>query len=418
MINYSNYDPVALQVTGGNAKQQINRVQEMTFSTGLNREKVKELGTDGVVGWRSLTPEVTGTLRQLENGEIDFFQALTNTTKTTITHNDFKDSAIDILTFQTGDDAVFVGTEHYPNLRTAGLSLNIADPESSLERSFSLEGEDNIVWKGDNKYVIELIKEVSSGEAGSLDIVIGSGDYANYPAPVEDPDVESGQDPIYFVRVTRVRGTESTNLEADDYTYTSGTQTFNVTAEAGDVYKLIYTASSYIAGEDPFTTVRKVGTDDLASIEADSVEIYLADTSSDNKVYRLQSVGVEISFDRSDTSEIGNPEVVQRGVRETNVTVTLGRNVENYNLESILRGVADTHGKVDARKFADDIVLIIKIYTDSTKNHFKLGYRFENLTPSTLDDTATIDEYLSRGVTLTGENFLISNVEATVNNGE
>jgi hypothetical protein len=250
----------------------------------------------------------------------------------------------------------------------------------------------------------------SSCTTTSHTIVIGSGAFTAYPDPVLDPDVSAK----YILKVIRVRSGVSTELvEGTDFSYDSGTTTldFGISGAAsvsGDIYKVWYTAGSYITAVDPFTN----NDSDMDALPAENTSIYLA---TSEYVYRLQSVGVEVSFERNDLKEIGNSEVVSRGIRNKTVRVTLGRTLETMTIEEILRGKnGASWGKIDPREFGDNIKLIIKTYDDKDKATFKLGYSSDDLAPVNLDAGVPLDDYGTRGVQLEGEALTITNVEGSL----
>jgi len=384
---------------------QIDRVQEITGSTTLNRTKVEEVGRDGIVCWKKSAPTVSLTIRQLEYGEIDFFRKLANEDDADVKFNmtDYKTPAVDIAGYKTDDDGIFLGTTWYPKMRVAGFGLAIGDPDANIERTFTLVGEDEIDLQGDNKYLIE-IRDIACTGAGHQ-ITIGSGGYSTYPAPVADPD-ESGTGK-YFLRVTRLRGTTVTDLvEGTDFTYTSGTQTLMFPSSANeDGYKVFYMAASYITGVSTFTD----NDADLCALTADSCSIYLA---TGNYLYRLQNVGIDVAWDRYDIRELGNKDVVARGARDITCRITLGRILENYTVEEVLRGVASGYGKIDIRKFVDTAVLTVKLFDDNTKTQFVMGYEFKDLTPVGVDDGTPLNDYVTKGVTLEGEEGFVTATNA------
>lgn len=393
---------------GTGTKSEIDRLQDLSASISLNRTRIKEIGTDGSIGWKHSLPSVSLTLKQLEYGNIEFWNKLANKAdgNTLIDFEAFKPAAVDIACYKTEESAgTFLSTVWYPKARTSGFSISIGDPDASLERSFTLVGEDEITLQGDNQYLIELSKTVESGEAGTVTIVIGAGDWANYPDPVNDPD-NSG---TYPLRVTRVRAGVATDLEVTtNYTYTHGTTTFAILGcLVDDIIKIMYSATTYITGSQPFTT----NSVDAAELSADSCSIYLATSTY---VYRLQSVNVDVTFDRADYKEIGNKENVLRGAKEITANVTLGRFLEAYTVEEILRGVASNYGKIDIREFpTTGTDLIIKIFDSNTKANFLLGYKITGLNVTSFDKGSPVDDYETQNVTCEGTGGVISSVEDT-----
>jgi hypothetical protein len=403
MLHTSYYRPTVIPNNGTSPRNEIDRLQDMTASITLNRAKIKEIGRDGIVGWKTNIPTVTLSLRQLEYGSIDFWLELANLEPdtTSLDLNDFKTSLVDVAGYKTDDDGTFIGTVQYPKFRTSGFGIAIGDPDAIAERSINMVGEDEYFWQNDNKFVIILQDETCT--TVSHEIVIGSGDWADYPVPVMDPDMSS----MYIQKIVRIRSGVSLELtEVDDYVYDEGITTITmVESVSGDVYKVFYTATTYIVGEEPFVN----NDSDLTAISADSCSIYL---QTSDYLYRLQSVNIDVQFDRQDLMEIGSKDVVSRGIRNKTVTVTLGRILETMTIEEILRGVGTDYGKIDPREFGDDIKLVVKMYEDETKAVFKMGYSITELAATSLDAGVPLDDYATRGVALEAELMTITNDEA------
>jgi len=399
---------------GDEVKTEIDRIQDMSASIALNRSKIEEVGTVGIISWRKTSPSIDVSLTQLEYGSLEFYNQLANqaVSSTSVLLTNFKTSAVDIAAYKTDDDATFLGTAWYPKLRINSLGINIGDPDSMVERSIGLVGEDEKIFLDDNKYLINLIKTCASGESGDVAIVIGASgtDYSDYPTPVVNPDASD----TYMLRVTKYDGTTVTEMASGSgsgaYTYVSGTQTLTLHGcTVADVYRVWYSATTYISGVNPFTS----NTTDEYSVPAEQCSIYL---QTSDYVYKLQSVGIDISLDRYDVKEIGNKEIVARGVKDITTSITLGRILDEYTIEEVLRGVASTYGLIDAREFLDDITLTVYCYSTTTKavGDFLIGYRFVNLSPASLDAGIPLNDYVTRGVTLEGEEAMISTVKATL----
>jgi hypothetical protein len=310
--------------------------------------------------------------------------------------DDFKTPYFDICAYLTDDNGTFRGTIWYPSLRTSGFSLTIGDPQAIIERSFDFVGESAVIWQGDNKYLIYHRHEVESGSDNVIDL---SG-----KAPAEDPD-NSG---VYMLRVVRVRGTASTELESTDYSYSDGSKELTITSvQTDDIIKVYYTSAT--APDTQFTE----NDADPAGLVGDSVSIYLyipasGKPSSSDYIYRLQSVTLDVRFDREDLREIGNKDIVQRGVRTSTVTVTLGRILEQFTVEEVLRGVASGYGKIDVEELSDQVALIIKVFDDNTKNTFKYGLKATGLTATEIRGGAGVDEYVRKEGSLEGEELIIT----------
>ena len=70
MIHSSDYKPRIFPIYADIDSSEIDRVQELTASTTLNRTKIEEVGRDGIVDWRKSTPKVSVSIKQLEYGPI------------------------------------------------------------------------------------------------------------------------------------------------------------------------------------------------------------------------------------------------------------------------------------------------------------------------------------------------------------
>jgi len=405
LIHSSYYKPRIFPINGDVSPAELDRVQSIDPTETLNREKVEEVGRDGVVGYLKTSPSITYSMSQYEYSNIELWQKLVNT-KTKggsgsgvdpINLNDFKTSYFDICAYLTDDDGTFIGTFQYPELRVNGFSINISEPQAIIERSFDFVGENAIYWENDNKYYIYQ-KEDITGNDTDYEISLDN-------TATEDPDV-SGK---YMIRVVRVSasGTSTVLSKSDgDYTETSSKVTV-ATVSNGDVIKLYYTSSSA-----PSTIFVENDTDP-AGLLGDSAEIYLyipasGKPSSSDYIYRLQSVAIDVSFEREDQREIGNKDVVSRGINDKTVTITLGRILDSLTIEEVMRGVSSSYGKIDVSKLTDEASLILKIYSDNTKDTFKYGFRASNLSPTELRGGANVNEYVTKEATLEGEELKIS----------
>lgn len=405
LIHSSYYRPRIFPYNGDVADAEIDRVQSIDPTVSQNREKVEEVGNPTPVGYVKKIPSIAYRMTQLEYGSMEFWKKITNKSDTvkSITLADFKTPAFDICGYLTDDAGTFRATVQYPKLRTSGFSISIADPDANIERSFDFVGEKAIIWREGNKYFIYNRHLCGSGSDNEIDL---SG-----KEPVEDPD-NSG---TYMIRVLRVRGSDTTELvDGTDYTYSSVTKVLTITSvQTDDVIKSYYTSAT--APDTIFTA----NTSDPASILADSVDIYLYIPASgvptaSNKIHKIQSGTIDVSFDREDIKEVGSREVQKRGVTDSTVSVSLGRLLDNYTIEQVLRGVGSSYGKIDVEKFTDEATLIIKVYEDYTKTTFKYGFYATGLSSSELRGGAGINAYVNKENALEGEALTITEDETAL----
>ena len=406
MIHGSYYRPRIFPIKGDTVDGEIDRAQAIDPTIALNREKVEEIGRDGPVGYLDKSPTIGYRLTQLEYGNIEFFQKLVNSDilgnigQDAITLSDFKTPYFDICAYLTDDDDTFKGTIWYPSLRCSGFSLSIGDPQAIIERGFDFVGENAHIFQGNNKYFICHKATAESGDVGDFVIDLTA------KLPVEDPD-RAGK---YMFRVVKIKAGVTTELnegsDSGEYEFSSPDLTVHGSV-LGDIIKAYYTSAT--APDSIFS----LNDADAAGLLGDCVSIYLyvpssATPSSSDYIYRLQSVTLDVAFDREDIREIGNKDIVARGIRNSTVTATLGRILESFTIEEILRGESANYGNIDVTKLSNDIALIVKVFTDNTKGTLAYGFMSKNLTPTELRGGAGINEYVRKDNSLEGESLIIS----------
>ena len=394
-VHSSYFKPMIFPYNGDIAPANIDRAQTIDPSAATNWEKVEEIGREGIVGHLKKIPTIGYRLTQYEYGTLEFWRKITNKSDatTSLTLADFKTSAFDIVAYLTDDDSTVVGSLVYPELRTAGFSIGIGDPDSIIERNFDFVGEQCLMYQGDNKYYqyqSETIVGSGTDEVITLD----------YTATI-DPDTDD-----YMQRVLRVQGGVTTEITS--FVDTSTTVTIPVVT-AGDVIKLYYTSTS------AYPSIFPVNDTDASGILADSADVYLYIPASDSpsssdRVYRLQSATLDVRFDREDVKEIGNRKVVKRGVRDKTVTVTLGRILNDWTIEEVLRGEGEDYGIINVDKMTDSATLILRIFSDSTHNTFLYGFTATGLAPRDIRPGAAVNEYVKAEDVMEGEDLTITSV--------
>jgi hypothetical protein len=391
---------------GDRDPEQLDRVQDIGGDLTLNREKVYEVGREEILGYRKGTPEFAYSMRQFEYGSMAFWRALANqedpasaALDNSITLEDIKVTRSDISAYLTDDNGTFRGTVWFPNLRVNGFSINIADPDSIVERNFDLVGEDYKILDGN---YFRFQKDTAVG-SGALTTVLSV-------TPVQ---YASGD---YVFRVLRVRGADVTELEEDTSSpYATNTWRYDVgtnsvitqSCAASDIVKIYYPSNtSYTVWND--------NDSDADFLLAEQCEIWMKNgTGSDARIYRLQGITIDVTLDRTDYKEIGNSQVVQTGVSGKTVTITLNSLGEDFTLEDILNS-DPTYPYIDPRDFPDTIQLQVKIYTDKTHSTFKMGYLVQNLSPTTLGLSQTVEDYMQKNNALESDNLLISDDETEI----
>jgi len=407
LIHASDYDPLIFPIVGDADPGQIDRAQSIDPTISLNRTEVNEIGrTDGLVGYVKGTPVIGYKMNQLEYGSIDFWRKITckGNAVNTLTLDDFKTPYFDLAAYLTDDDGTAVGTMVYPALRTSGFSMSIGAPNAIIERSFDLVGEEAKIWQGNNKYYIYYKHTAGSGDDNEINL--------STREPVANPDVGVGltDEEKYIIRVVRVRAGVTTTLTVTtDYTYSNSTKILSlVDVDTADIIKVYYTSST---APSLIWTANDI---DPVALKADSASIYLyvpgsGKPSSTDYLYKLQSITMDVTFERQDLKEIGNKLVVQRGISDKNVSFKLGRLMERFTIEEALRGVGADYGLIDVEQFTDNASVIIKIFSDSTKSTLKYGFKSDGLSPTDVNNSIAVKSYGNQENSIAGKSLTISN---------
>lgn len=383
--------------------EQIDRAQDIGGDLTINQTKLYEIGRDEKLGVHKETPSFAYSMTQFEYGSMAFWRSLANmedpasgALDESVDLTDLKSTYFDISAYLTDDNNTFKGTIWFPKMRVNGFSINIGDPDAIVERSFDLIGEEYKIVL-DNYFAYQ---KATVAAPGAEAIVLS-------PVPLE---YASGD---YVFRVLRVRSgivtelLEDAGAGANTWAYDNPSTTVTVqTCLASDIIKVYYPSAT------AYTTLWTDNNADADALYADQCTIYLkVGVGSNEQIYRLQSVGIDISFERADYKEIGNKEITATGVKSKTVTLTLGRILEDFTIEEVLRGTS-IYPYIDARELADDITLTVKIYTDNTKSIFSMGYKITDLSSTALSNAATIEDYDTADDTLESDNFMITSDES------
>lgn len=393
---------------GLSVAQDIDRVQ--TLSGGVNQpsDLVYELGRKEKICTDLKILENTTSLTQLEYGEIDFYLALANKVTVPVGGlqlSDFDDAKVDIISVNKNK---FAGTHEttlwLPKLSLKSIAVNIANADSRIERAIDFTGDFFKMLKNNNKTYIEKVITVGSGYSAS-----NYSEVISDPAPVQDPNTL-----VYIQRILRIRaGVTKELVLTTDYTWTNGTTTLDIlAATSGDVYKVVYTASGFGTGGD-YTSLNDA---DLCYINADSVTVTLqSGVGTIVELDRLTGFSLTATLNRISESVIGLREKLLKDVESYATTVSLSGRVKDAKIEEVLMGQAgNSWGIIDPSEFKTDITLRVKIYEDSTKSTFKMGYKISDMSFTDTKQDANANAFWTDAVNLSSDNCTISPLEADI----
>lgn len=384
--------------------EQINRLQDIAGDLTLNRDKIYEIGRVDLLGYRQKTPSLSGKFTQFENGAMATWYSLANIVNPSVPPNsvhldDLVTTMTDFSAYETDDNNIFTGSIWFPKLRLAGFTLNIGDPDAILERNFNMVSEGSYILP--DRYFAYQSVLVSGPGVETLLLAPAATEYA------------LGK---YIFRVLRVRAgvvsellnDQNIGLEAaDTYRYNPLAGTVLVqTCLLGDFIKVYYeSATAYDTTWTDNNTEEKI-------LLAEYCEVYMK-VGTSTRLHKLQSLGIDVSFERTDYKEIGSNEIVQTGVKNKTVKISLSRFTEGFSLEEILAGDT-TYKFIDPSNFSEDIQIMVKIFGEKEHTNFKIGYLMNKISPTAIGNSQAINDYNKSTTALECDNLIISDLESEI----
>ena len=347
------------------------------------------------------------SLAQLERGEIDSYLTLANLDTepvTGLTLLDFNSSLTDVVYYMKDafsgslDSSIWM-----PKCAVSSLTLNIDDPETRITRDIELSSDDRRVMLGNNKYLIHLKDTAPSGTAGAYVINVSD------PVPIVDPNTPGS----YILRVDRTRAGETESLAiTTDYTYTVfGEDITILSGLAGDVYNVYYSASSFGSPGDPTT----VDNDSICFLKAENITVLIDDGSTELEMDRLSSLSITATLNRIDENVLGNSERILREISDTPVTIDLSGRVKRWRGEkAFMNTLSDSELISSVKLFNDNVKVTVKIYNNSAKDTFLIGYQVANLSYTDGSFTATANEFATIDISGQTDDVLITTSEGNL----
>jgi len=393
--------PISVPCNGAVSPDNWDRVQTFSPATTQPTELLYEIGRLAKMVTYKDTFESTLSISQLEYGSNAAYLQLANLSAEPVAGialSDFSSAKTDF--YLPGKDE-YGGTLE----QTLWLQKMVVDSfsielsaEERITRSFDLSGNFAKICRYGNKYVIFKSDTVPSGEAADYEIIL------NDPAPVVDPN-NAG---VYLLQVFRVTaaGVATELIEDTDFTWTNGTTTLSInTVTFGDNIRVWYTAASYGSAGDP-AVLNDV---DDYYLKADNVLVTIDDGSNSAVTLdKLTSLSISATLNRLDQGVIGNDEKILNEVETYEVSVSLGGFVKGSSiLEALMTQAGQSWGIIDYTLFSS-VDVIVKIYEESTKTTFAIGYKATDLEFSDSSETYNANEYSEETVTLVGDALIIS----------
>lgn len=373
----------------------------------VGSENVYVVGRKNKCATDKETPESTIPLTQFERGEVDTYNTLSNLTAEPgagYSELSFDSSFIDAIYYVKNEfNGDVVASVWMPKTVVTSLTLNVDDPEGRITRDIELSGDDERVFLGTNKFLIHKTDTAPSGTSGNYDIVV------NDPSPVENPHV-SGR---FIERIDRTRSGELTTLtKTTDYTFNDGTDTITIlSAESGDLYNIYYSASSFGSAGDPTS----VDSDSPCFLKAENVTILVSDGTTEVEMDRLSSLTLTATFNRIDENVLGNDERILREISDTPITIDASGRIKNWLPEKAFMNTLNSDNLASSvADFNDNVRVTVKIYNNSDKDTFLIGYQVDNLSLTDSSLSFTANEFGTADLSAESDEVLITTTEGNL----
>lgn len=390
----------------GGVARDLHGITNITGGASVDSEDIFVVGKSDKCATDKAIPSATVSVTQLERGEILSYLTLANLDSEPVGGLDlldFSEALVDVALYEREEfDGTVEQTVWFPKMAISSLSIDIADPEARIERSFELIGDNEHHLQYDNKILLHMEQTAPSGTSGSYPI-----DLTSTGVAALDPN-NSG---AYMLRVDRTRdGSTETLTLGTDYTYNPSGEVLTITAAEGDdVYNVYFSSDAFGPDGDPTS----VDTASPCFLKADSVTVLVSDGNEEIELELLTSVSISATIERIDEGVIGNDEKVLKEISSTPVTVALSGRVRHVEvLEAFMGHLDDEWGITDVKRFLDNVRITVKIYSDSTKSTFLLGYQTSGLSFTDDSQDFTANEFGTLDVNASSTNLLITTTEA------
>ena len=398
--------PYFIPNTGG-SPDDLHGLTDVGADPSVGSEDVFVVGKKVKCGTQKETPEVTIPLSQLERGEMDSYLTLANLSAEPgggLTLLDFNSSLTDVVYYLKDEFNGLVDASMWmPKCAVSSITLNIDDPESRMTRDIELSNDDRRVLLGANRFLIYVTNTAPSGVAGAYVIDVSD------PVPVVDPKNPG----VFILRIDRTRAGETVTLVlTTDYTFDDGADEITIIdGLTDDKYDIYYSASSFGSAGDPTT----VDNDSICFLKSENITVLISDSINEVEMDRLSSLTLTATLNRIDENVLGNPDRILREISDTPVTVDLSGRVKRWNGEkAFMNQLTEADMISSVQDFNDNVRVTVKIYSNSNKDTFLIGYQIDNLSYTDGSFSATANEFATIDISAQSDDVLITATEGNL----
>ena len=403
----------------------VKRIQSASLSGNFDSEEIQELGNKGFVASVKAGESYDISLDMFDRGNVDFLMHLcgknVNGNTGQVNERDLSNVFIDGI-FQTEtSDGELDRVDYIPNMTLTALSMNFS-VDGNANENYTFEAGKRIVFANDYKnarvvrgsYITDetfSIPVKSSGEMTFIGEELGVGDGEEVSFSLANTDVKAstytiyldgsalteGEEEDYTINLLtgevvlstapdiaevltadyEIEGAEALYLrinnriiEEADYSVDGNIVTLlnDITIDEGDRVTYVYAPKS--SGEGFEELVADMS--ETAVLRKGQIDIYFyREGESEKKQLRIQSVDVNVSFDKTPLEELSNEEPYDYSV--TSRTIDMSINLNQSDIEMIAKAtgkhaeyLAGTLNEVDFSDMVNDLVLKVKVYNSAS----------------------------------------------------
>ena len=404
----------------------VKRVQTAGASGNFDNEDVQELANKGLVASIKTDESFDITLDLFDRGSIDMLKHICGKDISTpnigtVNEIDLSTAIIDTM-FQTEtDDGDLDRVDYFPNMSLSSLAMNFS-VDGNASENYSFGNSKRKIFLGSNKTMritrgsystadTVLLPFAASGEMTETSEAVGAGDdvetiFALAASPIK---VDA-----YTIYVDSVEATEGSDYNLD---LTTGLISFSSPVASGSAITADYTtegaevkylsingaeipSAEYTQSEDTLTLLAstidsnsrivllylpKSNAQKFESLETDLSEtavlrrgqidlFFFREGDPESKQLRVQSVDININFDRNELYELGREESYASSVNSRTVEISLNLNQSDIEIIAKAAGKeaeyeAGTLTELDFSTLVKDLVLVVRVYNSaSTKD--------------------------------------------------
>ncbi len=446
----------------------LKRIQSASLSGNFDNENIQELANKGYVASVKTDETYDLSLDCFDRGNVDFLKHICRKDTSTpnsgvITESDLEKISVDAV-FQTEtSDGELDRADYLPNLTLTSMALNYS-VDGNASENYSFQNTKRYFYLNDKKSV-RLARGEFVGDstilvpwevAGEVEVTaeaVGTGDDSETEFTLSKAPIKANNYTIYIGGVAKTEGTDySIDLSTGIIEFATAPSmaeaiTANFITEGAEVVVLringkTIPSANYTLTEDEIIlsgitiseedrivilyvpkasqqTFEEIVTDlsETAILRRGQIDIFFnRESDLEAKQLRLQSVDINLSFDKNPLNELGEEEAYDHSVNSRTVDITM--NLNQSDLEMIAKATgkyaefqAGTLTMIDMSDMVKDLVLKVKVYSSpSTKDSSTLLREIEikRVTISNPSESVSVGAVAEESFSATADNIKIT----------